>query len=204
MEDSRIKAYVKYNYFHKEQKPVWKKNPFAPQNLFYNKEHDFFICPMGQRLINIGQKKSKSDLGYISTQTPYQAQNCEGCPLRGLCHKSKNNRIIEVNYKLNQYKQKAKERLLSEQAVYHRGKRCIEPEAVFAHIKSNNKFNRFTLRGLEKVKLEFILVAIAHNLRKWTKKAAICDLVELLSKIGLLIVKNSIGNHKRTNYTSQA
>ncbi|MDD2200185.1 MAG: transposase, partial [Bacteroidales bacterium] len=35
-------------------------------------------------------------------------------------------------------------------------------------LKSNNKFNRFTLRGLEKVNIEFGLMAIAHNLRKLT------------------------------------
>jgi transposase len=172
MEDNNIEAYVKYNYFHKEQKRAWKKNPFAVQNLFYNNKKDFFICPMGQKLTNIGNKNSKSDLNYISTVTRYQAQSCNGCPLRGLCHKSKNNRIIEVNYKLNEYKKKARERLLSEQGIYHRGKRCIEPEAVFAQIKHNSQFNRFRLRGLEKVKLEFTLVAIAHNLRKWAKKHA--------------------------------
>ena len=100
----------------------------------------------------------------------YQAQNCEGCPLRSQCHKSKTNRIIEVNYKLNRYKQKAREKLMSEEGIYHRGRRCIEPEAVFAQIKHNSAWNRFRLRGLEKVKTEFTLVAIAHNLRKLAKK----------------------------------
>jgi len=171
MEKKGIEAFVKYNYFHKEQKRAWKKNAFAVQNLFYNKDKDFFICPMGQRLTNTGTKKSKSDLGYISTVTRYKAQNCNNCPLSCLCHKSKNNRVIEVNYKLNEYKKKARQRLLSEQGIYHRGKRCIEPEAVFAQIKHNSQFNRFRLRGLEKVKLKFTLVAIAHNLRKWAKKA---------------------------------
>lgn len=43
-------------------------------------------------------------------------------------------------------------------------------EAVFGQMKSNNKFTRFTLRGIEKVKLEFGLMAIAHNLRKMVRK----------------------------------
>lgn len=184
MEDNNIEAYVKYNYFHKQQKRGWKKNAFAIQNLFYNKDNDFFICPMGQKLTNIGTKKSKSDLGYISTVTRYQAQNCIGCPLRGLCHKSKNNRIIEINYKLNNYKQKARQRLLSEQGVYHRGKRCIEPEAVFAQIKHNSQFNRFRLRGLEKVNIEFTLVAIAHNLRKMARKAGLSSLLLKITVFG--------------------
>lgn len=173
MEDKHIEAYVKYNYFHKEQKRAWKKNPFAVQNMFYNKDKDFFICPMGQKLSNIGEKKNKSDLGYISTVTRYQAHSCQGCPLKGLCNKAKGNRIIEINYKLNEYKRKARERLTSELGIHHRGKRCIEPEAVFAQIKHNSQFNRFRLRGLKKVNIEFTLVAIAHNLRKLAKKAAL-------------------------------
>jgi transposase len=193
MEKKGIKAFVKYNYFHKEQKRAWKKSAFAVQNLFYNKDKDFFICPMGQKLTNIGKKESKSELGYSSTVTRYQAQNCNDCPLRGLCHKSKNSRIIEVNYKLNKYKKKARQRLLSEQGIYHRGKRCIEPEAVFAQIKHNNQFNRFRLRGLEKVNIEFALVAIAHNLRKWAAKAALCSIIGFL-------MKNRTHNYKTADY----
>lgn len=98
----------------------------------------------------------------------YQAQNCIGCPLRGECHKGQNNRQIELNHKLIEYRKKAKERLTSEKGLYHRSKRPIEPEAVFGQIKFNNKFNRFTLRGLEKVEIEFGLMLLAHNLRKIT------------------------------------
>ena len=106
MENAGIEAFVKYNYFHKEQKRAWKKDAFAIQNLYYNQERDYYVCPMGQHMEYKGQKKSKSDLGYVSILKRYQAQNCEGCPLKSQCHKSKANRIIEVNYNLNRYKQK--------------------------------------------------------------------------------------------------
>lgn len=33
MENASIEAFVKYNYFHKEQKRAWKKDAFAIQNL---------------------------------------------------------------------------------------------------------------------------------------------------------------------------
>lgn len=60
MENHHIQAYVKYNYFHKEQKRAWKKDAFAQHNFYYNKEADYFVCPMGQRMTNIGRKKEKS------------------------------------------------------------------------------------------------------------------------------------------------
>jgi hypothetical protein len=37
---------------------------------------------------------------------------------------------------------------------------------VFGQIKWNRQFKRFLLRGLDKVTIEFGLVAIAHNLMK--------------------------------------
>lgn len=173
LEKKGVEAYVKYNYFHMEQKKKTKNNPFLPQNLFYNAEQDFYVCPMGQRMENVGQGKRISDNGYISQVTYYQVKNCQGCPLRGQCHKAKGNRIIEVNHRLNYLKQQAKEKLINEKGLEHRSKRPIEAEAVFGQLKSNNKFNRFTLTGLEKVELEFLLMAIGHNLRKMAVKKVV-------------------------------
>ena len=165
-ENESIEAYIKYNYFHKEQKRSFKNNIFLPSNLYYNQSEDYIVCPMGQHMTCIGVGKRESDLGYKYHVSIYQAQNCKGCPLRGECHKGQYNRQIELNHNLLEYRKKAKERLTSKKGLYHRSKRPIEPEAVFGQIKFNNKFNRFTLRGLEKVEVEFGLIALSHNLRK--------------------------------------
>jgi len=170
LESKGIEGYVKYNYFHKEQKRAQKNNPFLPQNLYYNREEDFYVCPMGQKMELKGTGRRKSTNGYISQVSYYMAKRCEGCPMRGQCHKAKGNRGIELNHRLNQLKAKARERLTSEIGKYHRSKRPIEVEAVFGQMKSNNKFNRFSMRGLEKVDIEFALMCIGHNLRKWAKK----------------------------------
>ena len=172
LEGKDITAYVKYNYFHKEQKRTMKNNPFLVQNLFYNVEHDFFVCPMGQRMENVGKGTRISSNGYESQIAYYQAKRCEGCPLRGQCHKAKGNRRIEVNHRLNALKHQAKELLMSKKGLEHRSKRPIEVEAVFGQLKSNNKFNRFTFKGLEKVELEFLLMALEHNFRKMVALAA--------------------------------
>ena len=87
-----------------------------------------------------------------------------------MCHKSKVNRRIEVNHRLNELKAEARSLLCSEEGLRHRSKRPIEVEAVFGQMKSNNKFSRFTLRSLQKVNIEFGLMAIGHNLRKLTVK----------------------------------
>lgn len=170
LESKEIEGYVKYNYFHNEQKRAQKNNPFLLQNLYYNKEEDFYVCPMGQKMAFDGKGKRESTNGYVSQVSYYQARRCEGCPMRGQCHKAKGNRRIEVNHRLNELKARARERLTSETGKYHRSKRPIEVEAVFAQMKSNNHFNRFSMKGLEMVDIEFALMCIGHNLRKWSKK----------------------------------
>lgn len=172
LEEKAIDAYVKYNYFHKEQKCTQKNNPFLIQNLYYNETEDYYVCPMGQRLNNIGQGTRMSSNGYEAEVFYYEAQRCEGCPLRGMCHKAKGNRRIEVNKNLNRHKATVREKLQSPRGLYHRSKRPIEVEAVFGQLKSNNKFSRFTLRVLEGVAIEFGLMALGHNLRKWAKTRA--------------------------------
>ena len=165
LEQKNIEAFVKYNYFDGEQHRT-NENPFHPENLFYNEQKDCYYCPMGQPMkrIDDGQRKTKS--GFVQNYARYQAQRCEGCPLRGSCHHSKGNRILEINYTLNAYRKKAKQNLLSERGIYHRKKRCHDTEPVFANVKHNKGFKRFMLRGLPKVEIETALLAIAHNLQK--------------------------------------
>ena len=167
--------YVKYNMFHVEQRRGYRNNPFRVSNLFYNPDDDFYVCPMGQKLKFIRQEKRYTASGYQQTVSVYRACRCEGCPLRGQCHKSKRDRQIEVNHTLDDYKARARELLTSEQGIKHRSNRPIEPEAVFGQIKECGRFRRLRLKGLTGAKIDFGLKALAHNLRKlaqaWAKSS---------------------------------
>lgn len=167
--------YVKYNMFHVEQRRSYRNNPFRVSNLFYNPDDDFYVCPMGQKMKFIRQEKRYTASGYQQTVSVYRASRCEGCPLRGQCHKSRRDRQIEVNHTLDDYKARARELLTSEQGLKHRSNRPIEPEAVFGQIKECGKFRRLRLKGLTGAKIDFGLKALAHNLRKlahaWAKSS---------------------------------
>ncbi|WP_240665683.1 transposase [Lutibacter sp. HS1-25] len=67
--------------------------------------------------------------------------------MRGACFKAKGNRIVERNHKLEAYKEKARRNLLSEIGELKRKQRTADVEPVFAHIKSNRNFKRFTHKG---------------------------------------------------------
>ncbi len=173
MEEAGIEAYVKYNRFHIEHRPRYTPNPFHSDNFYYNEEEDYYVCPMGQHMESIGTKHSKTASGYRSENARYQAQRCDGCPLRCMCYNSKSDRrVIEVNHRLKQYKRKAAERLTSEEGIKHRGRRCIEPEAVFGQMKQNMQYKRFRHFGIDKVTMDFAFFAIAFNIKKMCSKIA--------------------------------
>jgi len=172
MENNQMEAFVKYNYFHAEQKKKFRENAFTSQNLYYNATDDYFICPMGQHLEKKGNKKTTNKNGHRSEITIYEAANCKGCPLRGMCFKAKGNRRIEINHNLRRLKAKARELLLSEEGIKHRKKRCVEPEPVFSHIRYDGGYLRFRHFGQDKIEMDFALLAIALNLSKLVRKLA--------------------------------
>ena len=174
MEAHGIEAYVKYNLFHKEQKQAFQQDIFRIENLYYNPDGDYFVCPMGQHMERIGVRQGKTDSGYRTESVIYRARRCDGCPLRWGCYKKKNgNREIEVNHRLMEYKRKARERLTSEKGLQHRSKRPIEPEAVFGQMKYNMHYKRFRHFGKDKVTMDFAFFAIAFNIKKMVAKARI-------------------------------
>lgn len=169
MEENEIEAYVKYNYFHKENTKKFKSNGFLVQNLYYNKEQDYYVCPIGQHMEKVGNTTRKSESGFVSHLSVYMAKNCNGCPLRGLCHTAKAERRIEVNHNLNRHREKARQLLTSEEGLLYRSRRPIEPEAVFGQSKSNkgyNRFRHFDEDSPEKVMMDFAIFAVAFNLLK--------------------------------------
>lgn len=172
MEESGMEAYVKYNWFDREQQKNYAPSPFSAQALYYNAEYDYYICPMGQRMDRLDIIHSKTENGYVAELTRYQARNCEGCPLRGSCFRSEGNRIMEVNYRLNEYRKKARELLTSKEGRQYIRQRSIEPESVFGQMKYNMSYRRFRHIGKDKVTMDFAFFAIAFNLKKMCSKMA--------------------------------
>lgn len=179
MDEAGIEGFVKYNRFHLEHRPRYKPDTFHPDSLYYNEEGDYYICPMGQRMSRTGTVQTQTEGGYISQSACYRAIRCKGCSLRCLCYKAKaNQRTIRVNHRLNAYKRKACELLTSEEGIKERGRRCIEPEAVFGQMKSNMAYRRFRHMGKDKVVMDFTFFAIAFNIKK------LCSMMRKVDKKG--------------------
>lgn len=162
-------AYVKYPTFDEEQRKR-RKRTFAVREFVYDIATDTYGCPGGRRLILVHTRTRRTQTGYQSFEQIYEADDCTGCPLKARCCPQSERRRLYLRPVLERYRSEVRERLLSSAGEQYRKRRLIEPEAVFAQIKHNGQFRRFLLRGLDKVKTEIGLVAMAHNLKKWWAK----------------------------------
>jgi hypothetical protein len=169
LQQNEIGNYLKFPLYYKEQTKAYQQNRFLKENFSYDALTDSYGCPNDQRLVFKGKHQQiHKRTGYRSEVKIYECNACSGCPFYQQCCKSTkgHNRKIEVNEKLEEFKQQARENLHTELGQTLKKQRGAEIESCFGDIKHNMGFRRFHLRGLRKVKTEFALVAMAHNLRK--------------------------------------
>ena len=170
LEANSITPYVKYNYFHKEQKKTFREDPFHQENLHYNEEGDYLVCPSGQHMRRVGERLDTDPSGNRHTITTYRASNCNSCPLHARCFKGRGDREIEVNHNLRRHKAHAREMLTSEDGLLRRSRRPIEPEAVFGQMKYDKQYKRFRHTGKAKVHMDLGVFFIAFNLQKMIRR----------------------------------
>jgi transposase len=171
LKENQLGNYVKYATFHREQQKHYKEEliqakRFLAENFPYDPQTDQFTCPANQPLTYCYTSHEKTDNGYPIELRYYQASACGDCPLKTQCTRAKGNRRIRVSFRLQQFRQQARENLLSEQGKQLRSQRSTEVETVFGDIKHNRHCRRFMLRGLEKVKTKWGLLSLAHNFQK--------------------------------------
>ena len=77
-----IDAYIKYNYFDKEQSKNFLKENYHADYLTYDKESDTLFCLSGKPMHNVGVTNRKNQSGNHQQYTKYKAVNCVGCDLR--------------------------------------------------------------------------------------------------------------------------
>jgi len=169
LEQKQMGNYMKFPSLHAEQKKSYQNNLFLKDHFTYDKVADTYTCP-NQQVLTFKHRKQLTHptTGYLSELKEYECRSCTGCPFYEKCCKSTTgaNRKLQVNEKLEKYKQTARENLTTELGKQLRKQRSIEIESCFGDIKHNMGFRRFHVRGIQKVKTEFFLIAMAHNFRK--------------------------------------
>lgn len=168
LENENIDAYVKYNTFDKERQRKFRKNKFKVKNLPYDPNRDAYTCPAGKELVYSHNRERVTGNNYKIKVRVYECTDCSDCPLKEHCHRGKTNRKIEISPEGERLRKEAKTRLMTDEGIALRKRRCWEVESVFGHIKQCRGFRRFLMKGLKKVGVEWGLLAMAHNALKLT------------------------------------
>ena len=169
LEKDNVCAFVKYNMFHKEQKRTYrtKNKSYKAKDFIYDKASDSYLCPEGKSLHFDRVRTSKTATGYLTSSRVYICTDCHTCPARSKCiQQSGKQRQLWVNEERIRLQNQAKELLTSEEGLALRKRRATDVETVFGNIKQNYGFRRFSMRGIEKVSLEWGWMMMGHNMRK--------------------------------------
>jgi transposase len=173
--EEEFNALIPYNTLRKEETKAYKKQIRHVNNWEYNEHEDLFICPNQRRILFKHYSKRTDKYGQVRDFKIYESEDCSDCPLKEQCTKAKGNRQVHYNPVYEEMKAKVKNNLWSDRGNELYAQRKIDVESVFGHIKGNRSFRRFHLRGLDKVNIEFGLVAMAHNLLKQAAKNRLFD-----------------------------
>jgi transposase len=164
--EQRFEFLIPYGSYVQEQTRKYKKDIKNAKNWTYVEEDDCFICPNGMKVTFKKYQNKKNQSGYEQSFKIYECEDCTDCPLKAQCTKAKGNRQVHWNTIFEEMKAKAKAALECEEKTAIYAQRKVEVESAFGHIKGNRSFRRFSLRGLDKVHVEFGIVALAHNILK--------------------------------------
>jgi transposase len=163
--DKSIGNYLKYNTFDYEQSSN-PSNVFRPENMEYNADQDYYLCPSGRKLKFKGEKIRETATGFNSKTNEYECEDCSGCLLASKCKKATGNKTFSKSINLEDYKIQARENLNSPKGMLLQKQRGPDVETPFADIKHNMGIRKFKLRGKSKVHIEMLWIAMAHNFKK--------------------------------------
>ena len=141
-------------------------HPYHHSRFAYDPGADCYQCPEG-RLLSFQRLKHRRRRASVRVYAA-TAADCLACPAFGRCTTSTQGRRIEVSLHADaltahrRWMQTAEAR-----DAFRRRKQLIEP--VFGIIKEQQAGRRFLLRGLEAVRSEWTLLAVAFNLRTLAK-----------------------------------
>jgi transposase len=145
-----------------------QKRKFSLEDFRHDQGTDQYICP-GGKILKL-QVKRWSDRGNIYRRYVAEAVDCQSCPLIGKCIRRKNAKrkclTVPIGAEPTNLTKKMIEKIESErgQRIYPQRMAIVEP--VFGNIRTQKRLDRFTLRGKNKVTVQWLLYCMVHNVEK--------------------------------------
>ena len=144
--------------------PVWDKakrsdGSFSREDFNYDKQSDTYACPAGKTLTSTGTLHSDNTYRYTALK-----RDCDACPLKAkCCPKQPMRRVLrDPNEEARDYTRA----LMETDAYFVSRAERKKIETLFGEAKANLALTRLRLRGIAGARDEFLLTAIAQNLKR--------------------------------------
>src|SRR5271168_3233268 len=167
-EKAGIEAYVP----RPQRGPSVKAGLFRKDEFQYDEGSDSYVCPAGQRL----HPYSSSLLRGLKKINYVNKLACDDCAIRSRCTGGKFRTVSRLENE--DVLDRMQARIAKRPGVLDRRRETVEHP--FGTIKQWMYQGAFLMRGLEKVRAEFSLTALAYNLRRVLNIVAFPDLIAAL------------------------
>ena len=151
-------AYIPDNFFKVEERG---KSKYFRKSMFrFDEENDCYYCPAGITVPfkRVQKRDDEPDM------KQYIGNHCSICVMKNACTKAEK-RIISRDPREHLMEDMRKKLRTKEgKELYQERMSMIEP--VFGQMKQNRGFTEFLLRGIDKTKVEFVMMCIVHNIEK--------------------------------------
>lgn len=145
------------------------EKPYHASHFIYDSANDHCICPRGEVLKFHTTRVKQKSRPY--TVRIYRCQSYETCPVRWQCSSDKKGRAVQIHPNhdaLARHRHKQRDKAM--RALLKQRSATVEP--IFGWAKEGMKFRRWTVRGLEKVQAQWLLLCTTMNLLRlhtsWT------------------------------------
>lgn len=170
LDDHKIDGYVASQFARvraKEQRGEIPPRPFSKDKFRYQADGDYYECPANQQL---HYHRTTTVNGKTATLTAlyYKGTTCPSCAFQKQCATSKTGyRQITRYAEYDPYREIIDQKLQTDEGKALMRHRATDVEPVFGQMKQNIfRRSSFLLRGKHKVKGEFCLACITHNIKK--------------------------------------
>ena len=181
-----LDAYIPDNFPEALDEKEESEKRYHKSNFHYDEERDIYVCPEGRELKRWAERKREGKLPLLL----YRGESCGECAVRERCTTGEARTVSRDGREplLEAMRQK----LRSEEGKRIYKKRGCMVEPVFEQIKWDGRKPLMDLRGLVKVRGEFSLMCLVHNVKKIVKKV-LRGTVSLPGKSSKLIGEAMLG-----------
>jgi transposase len=158
-EDDGITAYVP---MHEGNRKLEKEGRFSRKDFIYDASADAYRCPAGE-LLHPTTEPWKNASGRVETRYLGRRSTCDTCQLRARCLSSKAPYRSINRWEHEDVLERHRTRMQSDDADKLMRRRSAIVEHPFGTLKCRAGYQHFLVRGFDKVRGEWSLMALCYN-----------------------------------------